>query len=410
MFYNEAIEKGISYLKNSQNSDGGIPIGKLGDASGYWTTAESIEAILSTDYFQLTADNMRFVLQMVRFLLDGFKPDSIGGYWEGRVGSGASTMTTGHVVFALTLYVNKFIDYNINVQIDTESALVCLGELRNEIQEVINKAETWLLSTQNSDGGWGPTKGTNTNMVCCYYVLKGLSMVGKNSESDNKAYSACLLIRKKIQTVLKKRQNNLSGDDFASLLYGYMSLMLCKFFRKYDKELEHRINQFIKKNWRRLQQSASTEELASASKSFLNSLPWITLNALLSTENYVYTRKLDKLLQVYCELQAPNGSWCVVKNSEEHTTWITAEIVIDFNLAQTRYLKYQNDIIFVKKFKTVVFSNVVLCFICLLSIMGYTWNCLSGSTTWYDYIWNYIITTLGIASSIVTIITIKFNE
>lgn len=290
MFYNEVIKKGISYIKGSQNSDGGIPIGKIGDESGFWTTAESLEAMLSTDYFQLAADNIRFVVMMIKYLLNGFVVDNNGGFWEGRIGSGASTMTTGHIIFSLTLCLNKFINSDMNIKIGNE--FICLAELRKEIQETINKAISWILTIQNTDDGWGPTAHSDSNIVCCYYVLKGFSAVGKNSETDSSVYSACILIKRNIQNVLKKKSCNLNGDDFACLLYGYLSLKLARYFQKYDRDFEKSINKFIKKNWKKLQQNASTKELASASKSFLNNLSWITLNTLLCVESYAYSKKL----------------------------------------------------------------------------------------------------------------------
>lgn len=408
MFYNEVIKKGISYIRGVQNPDGGIPIGKKGDESGYWTTAESLEAILSTDYFALSADNICFALKMVRFLLDGFITNGLEGYWEGKSGSGASTMTTGHVIFSLTLCLNKVINSDLEIKIEEENSMK-FATVRKDIQEAINKAILWLLKVKNTDDGWGPTISSDSNIVCCYYVLKAFSAIGKNADTDNIVYSTCILIKKNIQEVMKKRKYDLDGDDFASLLYGYMGLKITRYFRKFDEDFENRINRFIKINWKRLQQNVATRELASASKSFLNNLPWITLNTLLCAESYSYSKKINKLLNLFVKQQDQNGSWFVIKNEEKQTTWITAEMIIDFNLAQTRYEKYQKDIIFMKKYKMVIFANILLGILCIFSIFSYTWSCIIGNTTWYENSWNFVITLLGVISSIISILSIKIE-
>lgn len=205
MSYNEVIKKGISFLKANQNTDGGIPIGKIGDESGYWTTAESLEAMLSTDYFQLSADNLQFIIKMVKYILDGFVECDVGGFWEGKRGSGASTMTTGHVIYSLTLFLNKFLDHDMEVIIENGKLRIRFASLIKEIREVISKATLWMHATQNKDDGWGPNEHSKSNIVCCYYVLKGLAAVGRNSETDNNVYSTCILIKKNIQSILKKR-------------------------------------------------------------------------------------------------------------------------------------------------------------------------------------------------------------
>lgn len=113
---------------------------------------------------------------------------------------------------------------------------------------------------------------------------------------------------------------------------------------------------------------------------------------------------------MYIEQQEQGGAWKVIKNNEEQTTWITAEIVNDFNLAQTRYLKYQSEIIFVRKFKLVLLANILLGLLCVFSILGYTWSCINGSAVWYEQVWNFIITLLGVISSIITIISIRIES
>lgn len=410
MFYTEVIKKGITFLKSTQNIDGGIPIGKVGDESGFWTTAEVLEAMLSTDYFQFSIENMRFVTFMVRYLQLGFLDNNLGGgYWEGKRGSGASTMTTGHVIYALTLFLNKSLDLHKEIKIVEDNVVISVLNLKKEIENIIDKATTWILEIQNQNGGWGPSENSESNIVCCYYVLKGLSAVGKNAETDTKVYLACLLIKKQIQEIINKRKGKLNGNDFAEILYGYMGLKLVKYFKKYDIDFEKSIDKFIKKNWKRLQQNVATEELASASQSFLNNLPWITLNTLLWAENYEYSKKINWLLKLYTEQQGYNGAWVVKKNNEDQTTWITAEIINDFNLAQTRYLKYQNEIIFVRKFKLVKLANVLLGLLCAFSILTYTWGYINDSVVWYEQIWNFVITLLGVISSVITIANIKIE-
>lgn len=408
MFYNEIIGQGLSFLKSCQNNDGGIPIGRKGDSSGYWTSAEVLEAVLSTDFFQLTADNVRFVIKLVQFLLCGFISTDSGGYWEGAKGSGASTMTTGHIIFSLSLFRNTFLDTDLELSIDNTT--ISLSSLREKISITVNQAVNWLLSVQNNDNGWGPSIDGSSNSVCCYYVVKGLTSVGLFSGNDNHVHATCILNKKNIQSVLKMRRSDLNGESFACLLYSYMCLKLSHFFREYDKKLEADINTFIKKHWKQLQRNSHSAELASASKTFLNNLPWITLNALLQAENYKHLKKIDKSLQRFVDTQNDDGSWFAFKNGERQTTWITAEILNDFNLAHTRYLKYQNEIVFVKKHKAVVRTNILLAVICLISVAGFVWDSFVSNLPWFDYAWNYIITVMGLISAIITMISLNLDE
>ena len=108
MIYYDQITKGFLYLQRVQNSDGGIPATKPGAVSGCWTTAETLETLLSSSYF--SKDPKAFAEGLIHFLKSSqlTTGHQRGGWPLVSAGTRASTMATGHAVSALLLVKNFY--------------------------------------------------------------------------------------------------------------------------------------------------------------------------------------------------------------------------------------------------------------------------------------------------------------
>lgn len=166
---------GLRYIVRHLNIDGGVPAVKPGDASGGWTTAEAIEAIVTSTWPAIEfAEHLE---RMAKYLIDsqfGIKSSSAGG-WPFVSGSTiASTMATAHATIALSLCSHL-------VSADT----------RCRAESAVRLARDWICNTQGADtGGWGvePTAGRAGAMprvVSTFLALRALKMVGFKPSSPH---------------------------------------------------------------------------------------------------------------------------------------------------------------------------------------------------------------------------------
>lgn len=198
------IRRGIQFLLSVQNADGGVPATKPGDVSGCWTTAEALDALLSTPYFP---DEQLYRLRnMVEFLLESqlLEDDSletketssplhqgeevreflipptlpeatlVGGWPLVVSGPRPSTMTTGHCVAALARAQRIF---HTN------------EELKDGIARAKEAGINWLHLNQNHDGGWGVEPavgpaGKESRMISTTYALRGYFEEGYSSANS----------------------------------------------------------------------------------------------------------------------------------------------------------------------------------------------------------------------------------
>lgn len=164
----DRILRGIRFLIRSMNADGGVPSLKAGDPSGYWTTAESIEAIMRAPWF--ANEFVTPIRQMSAFLVTGqFQTrNHLGGWALAAQGKTPSTMATAHAVIGLTL-ARQLIDANQLQDLDA----------------AVTKGIEWLKKNQNTDGGWGvePSSGESgkkTRLVATHLAIRALACVNEN--------------------------------------------------------------------------------------------------------------------------------------------------------------------------------------------------------------------------------------
>jgi hypothetical protein len=163
------VAAGIGYLLDHQNPDGGIPATAPSQSSGSWTTASTLEALVSSRHCpQDRYDQLR---EMVRYLIDSRIAD--GGWPMAKASSHASAMATGHAIAAVVraryLYPR---DSSVLLSLDT----------------AVQQATEWLLQHQNPEGGWGieptTTDGNASRLISTVYALRSLLAQGQTSKSS----------------------------------------------------------------------------------------------------------------------------------------------------------------------------------------------------------------------------------
>jgi len=167
------ILDGNQFLVRTMNADGGLPAVKPGDASGYWTTAETIEAIMISPWFE--HDFIEPIGRMAQFLVGGqIRPRAHVGSWPLVVGGKKpSTMATGHAVIGLTL----------------ARPLVVSDEFREKLELAVEKGVSWLKKSQDQTGGWGVEPsggraGQEPRVVATFLALRALAQVCESVHSS----------------------------------------------------------------------------------------------------------------------------------------------------------------------------------------------------------------------------------
>lgn len=162
MLYRSEIMNGIRFLRHVTNPDGGIPATRPGIASGCWTSASTLESLLSSSHHDTDprpfAHDLLGFLEATQFTIGQDK----GGWPLLASGTRASTMATGHAIAALLMTQRYF------------------GEdhaLAERLSGRIEAGMRWLESAKNADGGWGVEPGAGPDgrtprMVSTVYALR----------------------------------------------------------------------------------------------------------------------------------------------------------------------------------------------------------------------------------------------
>lgn len=405
MKYENVIKNAISFLISTQNEDGGISNECGGiNKSGCLTTSETLEAFITTDFYPLNLYNILVIINMINYLLDNYIILSENmGYW--RTGNQSSTMTTGHVIYSLNLVSNKFFSDKTIINIKTikiDDQIININSLKNRINTCTENAFNWLLSIKNIDNGWGRTENQNSNATCCYYVLRAFLSKGLKANNNTTVNLACVFIENNLnKLILKKRK--IGNEEFAEILYSYITLCDCEYILKYNAKVKNQILSIIYKRWKIIYQSFKFN-LNKKNDEFINNLPWLALNVLMKTESYRYNRKIDNLIKYLLSNQETDGSWCIYKGQNKCNTWITAEILNDFDLIHKRYENYIKQILSKRKFKKLIISNTILLLVCI----GFILTCLIlyfffDNINVLNSAWSFIIALIGLVSSFITI-------
>lgn len=168
----ERLHRGTQYLQRILNADGGLPATAPGNASGCWTTAEGIQAILATPWPDESVRECS--RRMASFLLSSQLARTSRGAWPLVVGGRqGSTMATAQVVLALKT-ASPVLD---------QAVAVMAAQSRQA-------ALDWLRDAQGIDGGWGVEPnggppGKSSRVVSTFLALRALSADGRTVDSSH---------------------------------------------------------------------------------------------------------------------------------------------------------------------------------------------------------------------------------
>jgi prenyltransferase beta subunit len=326
------IIKGIEFLFSTQNLDGGLPSTRPGDTSGIWTTAEALEILLDTPFC-----HKEWIIQisrMINFLLNHQLSD---GCWPIVVDhKNGSTMTTGHVVAALSKAAKLF------------HSDIANSNLLKKIEKVRSDGLEWLRNSQNADGGWGLepkdlSAGKESRLIATAYALRGFS-------AADLFFNNSKHVRAAIEEYFKKNQNQDgswgfqtgSRGDISSTARALVTISKCgaikassSSFRRGLKYLLHQKDFFNTYTEHFIPSSSPGQTVFNAN------VPYDVLEALLLS-NY-YGKEVNKLINYFLKNQEDNGSWGIIHEREGKQsllTWPTAEALIVLDLAQSKYVQH----------------------------------------------------------------------
>lgn len=342
----DPINNAVEILLSFQNEDGGIPAVKSGQASGCWTTSDTLEDILTAGI--ITSHPISRVKRMIDFLLDsqigrdvdisGARIDSIEnpdvGGWPLFLGAHPSTMATGHAVGALQLAF-KFLDDD--------------SDRTQKIEKAVRLGFRWLERNQNEDGGWGPEPtagrdGKESKIVATFYALIAYKYRGatfQNSRTVRKAVEFLISVRNRDGSWGFVR--GLEGDpcNTARAITCLKRTGYCK----PDSQIVKKALRFILRNqlpsvgfWDLAVEGFFFED-ASAQLVYNNNTVCDVLVAF--TECEYFGRETHKTLVWLLESQEENGLWHLsspVREIQDISTWSTAEWIFAIDLASKKYL------------------------------------------------------------------------
>ena len=364
MEFTENIISGMSYLFNAQKNDGGIAIADPTNAqSGIWTTAECLEAILSSHYLGLDISAYDKILKMVEFLTNHFQyceQTNDMGYWEDTAGDRLPVIIAGHVIYSLNFFKNKILN-NTNINsVNIEKTQYLFDNIRNKIDLETNAAIKWLLNNQQDDNGWSFTAKKNekkSEIFCVYYVLKAFKSRGSTSLNDPNINNACIFIKKAITEIINKTQY--SETDLPNVLHGYCGLILSGYFKKSDVSFKEEILKYIKQKWKEIDKNTyvNMQNLNFLQIPYIFNMPYIALDTLMVAEEYTFKKQINILAKKYANSQTACGAWKIRKNDNDESTWVTAEAIIILGRIEQQFFDYQNKVSLPQKMKKYEVAN-----------------------------------------------------
>ncbi|EDY47246.1 prenyltransferase/squalene oxidase repeat-containing protein [Streptomyces clavuligerus] len=163
-----ALRSGCAYLAGMQNTDGGLPLYARGNPSEAATTGEAVTAWARTDADRYAAR----IEDAVRFLIDGQCPDGTWGLeWSA---------SEGNVILRAVYALLRATD-----------AGVLPDGLAHRAGKAVDMAVTRLLTSQNSDGGWGFRPTRHSDAISTAYALTTLSLAGRHQAAPAGAAFLC---------------------------------------------------------------------------------------------------------------------------------------------------------------------------------------------------------------------------
>ena len=334
MPYRVAIRSGLNFLRRVQNQDGGIPATRQGAPSGCWTSAETLEALLTAygDDF----DPREFALQLVEFLASSqltAAPHN-GGWPLVRGGVRASTMATGHAVAALQIAARYFGDHE---------------PTKNKIKLLVEVGFAWIERTRNPGGGWGVepsggADGAEFRMISTVYALHAYFAGGKTVQDSS-------IVREATQAITRLRNTDggFAGQlgapsDPCNTARAVSALLLSEYAKPADAIVKQAIKYIRTARPRWLLWNLDTETYvtdgAPGQTVYNSNTTADVLEALVRAGGP--DRLVDRLVRWYLKHQGVDGSWVLGANelrAPEIVTWPTNEAVIALSLACRRFVE-----------------------------------------------------------------------
>jgi len=328
MAYSVVIARGIRFISSILNADGGVPATKPGDPSGCWTSAESLEVMLTAGVHEL--DPRPMAESLLSFLLANqiVGGQDAGGWPLVAGGRQASAMATGHAVSALHAVLRFFpSDQQIHQRVNVSIAA----------------GFQWLEGHRNAERGWGvePSSGgdgAQLRMISTVYALRGYSSAGKTVQNSGTVKQACQAILS-----LQNSDGGFGGkrgapSDACNTARALIGILDCNGLAPRDRAIKRGVSYILSQKPRNKQWPLATESYVTQSAPgqtvFNSNTPADAIEALLRVERY--DRLVETSLEWLVSLQNDDGSWMLASTDRtipEVITWPTNEAMSTLSLA-----------------------------------------------------------------------------
>jgi hypothetical protein len=266
------------------------------------------EAVLALSEFAVKSDVRSALKRACKFLIESQQED---GGWADLSGGYSVNDATGCVIAALSEAKKSNI---INVP-----------------DENLKNAVDFLISQQNTDGGWGVTKGEESKMHYTFFAIVGLakySYMFSNQKFANKA------LKKGIRWILKNsRKNNEKGVGLSMNLpptpVATALAILCMHEAGEMKKVSPRWVRFLKESqtngqWNEISDSATVHGVRRTYD--FRSIPWI-VEALVRTNEPLDSEIIRKALHELKKYERGSGGFVRDPGGANPVVWFTAWVI-----------------------------------------------------------------------------------
>lgn len=321
---------GLRYLVRHLNNDGGVPAVRPGDASGCWTTAEAMEAMLRSTWpimqFQTPLERTARYLVGAQF---GTETTACGGWPFVSGAAVASTMATAHAIISLST-CEKLVDSALRLQVDVTVA----------------NAVEWLLKHQDpTSGGWGVEPGIGTagrkpRVVSTFLALRALIAAEHKLHSSVAVQRGVNFLRSMRLGDGFRAMPDAPDADVCSTVRAYMALHECGALERHEELLEAITTYIRNKKPRGRLWHLDTETYipdGTSGQIIFNHNSTAEILEFLAAEG-VEDELQRELVRWFSKNQDQDGSWHLGANDvhkREIITWPTSEAV----LALGRYIR-----------------------------------------------------------------------
>lgn len=398
------VVSACDFILRHQNNDGGIPAVGISDGSGCWTSAATLEALISPPFFYY--DEVK-IEKLIQFLINeqnnNTNSKKLYGSWSLTAGGKhGSTLATAHAVIALSKAMIYFKDH-IN------------------LRTAIDSGKQWLLSAQNpDDGGWGVEPyggkvGAESRMVSTFMVLKAFGVCGETIKSSRAARLGVNWIFSVYNSNGGFRASKNSTVDPCSTARACMGIFHVGALNE-RQDLIVSVSNYLSSSkpeegiWNLSQESYIPD--GASGQIFFHQNTTAELLGFLSEVKLLPSYQLE-LIRWFKLNQNDDGGWCLGANSDKHyetVTWSTADAIFaiksfikgwEFSYVvqvSNKNCKWKEiTFILISIISIVEFFLIIRAPNLVLSVVADSWNELPEDFK-VSSIWSFV---LGVISSIV---------